>query len=135
MEWAFQAALYARLTGDAGLFALGVTVVDDVPQGEDADPAAGYPMVTIGEMDVRDDGTKTSELWDVYLRVHTFSTSGSREQARAIQARLKELLHRASFPIEGYRLVMIRRERSSLARDPDRKRHGVCEYRALIEPI
>lgn len=135
MEWALQTALFARLSADPDLIALGASVSDDLPQGDDDDPSTGFPHVTIGEMDVRDIGTKATDLFDVILRLHTFSAKSSRKEARAIQARLFELLHKAEFPVPGFNLVSIRRETSDLDRDPDRKRHGVCEFRVIIEPL
>ncbi|TCP43934.1 DUF3168 domain-containing protein [Rhodovulum marinum] len=134
-EFALQTALFERLSGDAALAGLGVTVCDAPAQGEDGDAAAAFPRVAIGEMDVRDVGTKGSDLFDVIVRVHTFSASGSHAEARAIQRRIFELLHRAAFAVPGHNLVMIRRERSTIDRDPDRLRHGLCEYRLLIEPL
>ncbi|MEM9523642.1 MAG: DUF3168 domain-containing protein [Pseudomonadota bacterium] len=134
MEDEFQTALFSLLSGDATLTTLGVTVSDTGPEGDGDDAEAIFPRVDLGEMDVRDDGSKDSDLWSVALMIHTFSAEPGNEEARAIQKRLKELLHRGSFAITGHRLVMMRRASSNLRRDPDGVRHGVCIFRALVEP-
>ncbi|MEL7513670.1 MAG: DUF3168 domain-containing protein [Pseudomonadota bacterium] len=135
MEWDLQQAVYTALAADAGLAALNVAIHDVAPQSPDEGGGAGYPRISVGEMDVRDQGTKASDLFDVILRIHTYSASGSHREARRIQARLFAVLHRAKLPLAGHNLVSIRREASRLDRDPDDVRHGVCEFRILIEPL
>lgn len=138
MEWALQAAIYARLSGDATLDGLGVSIHDAAPQITAGETAAGFPRVEIGYLDAREDDTKTENGLDVIARIHTFSASGSMKEARDIQGRLFELLHRqhAALALDpAYSLTLLRRESSDLRRDPDNIFHGVCEFRALIETI
>lgn len=138
MEWALQAGIYARLAGDATLAGLGVTVHDVAPQIEGGDIAAAFPRVDIGYLDAREWDTKTENGLDVLLRIHTFSASGSNKEARQVQGRIYELLHRKQADIvidPAYSLTLIRRDSSDLEPESDRIFHGVCEYRALIEAL
>lgn len=138
IEWEFQKAIYARLSGDATLAGLGVAVVDISGQPDPGDPEAAFPRVEIGYQDAREWDTKTETGLDLLLRIHTYSASGSMREPREIQGRIYELLHRdpagLSLPA-GLRLVLLVRESSFVDRDPDRVLHGVCEYRALIEAL
>ncbi len=138
MEWALQAAIYARLSGDIELDGLGVSIHDAAPQVAAGDPAAPFPRVEIGYLDAREWDTKTENGLDVILRIHSFSASGSMKEAREIQGRIYELLHRqhAALALDpAYSLTLLRRDSSDLDRDPDKIFHGVCEYRALIETL
>jgi len=138
MEWALQAAIFARLSGDAELAALGVSIHDSAPQIEYGDTAAAFPRIEIGYLDAREWDTKTDNGLDIILRINVFSASGSMQEARQIQGRIYQLLHRRQAEIAldpSYSLVLIRRDDSDLDKDPHRIRHGVCEYRALIEEL
>lgn len=131
--FALQKALFARLSQDPDLIALGVAVYDVAPQGADGNAEAAFPYLLIGEMDVRDAGTQSSDLFDVMIRLHSFSASGAFSDTRAIQLRAFNLLHRKTFAVEGHHLIMCRRNISSIDRDPDGIVHGVCDYRVLVE--
>ncbi|MDW4550882.1 DUF3168 domain-containing protein [Defluviimonas sp. D31] len=135
MEWQFQVAIAARLGADPVLAGLGVAVYDVAPTNLEGEPERAYPCVEIGHIDARDAGTRSSEGLDLLVRINTFSATGSFREAREIQGRLFEILHRkqSEIAVAGSHLILIRRDGSEVDRDPDGIMHGVCEYRALIE--
>lgn len=135
MEWGLQQAVFSALSDDPDLAALGVKIYDAAPQSPDEGGGAGFPRIDIGEMDIRDVGTKTSDLFDVILRIHTYSASGAHREARHIQAGIFKVLHRARLAVPGHNVISILRAASRLDRDPHDIRHGVCEFRILIEPL
>lgn len=138
MEIEFLKAVFARLDGDPALAGLGVELADISAQVGDADPAQSFPRVNIGHLDAREWDTADGNGLDVLLRIHTFSSSGSTMEARQIQGRIYELLHRRQSDLTvdpAYSLTLIRRDASDLIRESNKILHGVCEYRALIHAI
>lgn len=127
---AFQMALYERLAAAPGL--VGITIADMVKQAEDGRPASGLPAIEIGDFDVLDWGTASGEGDNIAFRLHVWMPRGSLYDLRAVQGVCKDLLHRqqAAFTLPHGRVVMIRRDRSTVLQ---KDRHGVCDYRALID--
>ena len=136
VEVDFQQAIYARLTDQIvglGLPTLGV--YDIAPEG------SAFPYVTIGVADFRIFDAQISFNFDVLMRIHTWSRSGSMLEPKQIQGQVYDALHdhtllmpRFGEPAEtDWLCFSLLRESSAILRDADQTFHGVCEYRALIQ--
>jgi len=133
VEFALQTALFEGLSGSAELSALGVSIYDVPPQSEDGEPAGDFPQIAMGRMISIPLDTSSRVGFDVVIRIHTRSATGSLKECREIQAHIYKLLHREPLAVAGFNMFSLRRESSDCDRDPDRIIHGVCEFRALIE--
>jgi hypothetical protein len=126
-ETAVQKAIYDALV------AIPLRVYDAAPQAADGGSAATFPYVEAGEISFTELDDKSVNGFDFVARIHTRSRSGSMAEAKTIQGQIYAALHYADFPIAGQRLILLRRENSTIMRAPDKSFHGVCEYRGLIE--
>ena len=134
-EMALQQSLYDLLSSDAVLSGLGVTVHERLLPEENGDPHATFPVVLVGEIVANQWDTNSHMGFDVVVRLHTWSTKSAKQECRAIQAQIYQILHRQTFAIAGFNLVLIQREGSTCDDDPSRYIHGVCEFRALIQEM
>ena len=132
VKQAFQTALYSTLTANAPLMAAISDVFDVRPQVEDGGDDANFPFVTIGAILDANDDTKTELAFDVVVRIHTFSRSGSMAEARNIQGLLYSALHRNEPAMSGHTVVSLTRQGSETFHNDDNFQ-GVCEYHALIQ--
>jgi hypothetical protein len=126
-EFEIQKALFQALTG------LGLTVYDAAPQAADGGSLAGWPYVEVGFISLAAFDTANSTGFDGVARIHTRSKTGSMAQAKDIQGRIYERLHRGALAVTGYLTVTIQRELTRCDRMPDGSFHGVCEYRLLLD--
>ena len=127
--------LYDLLNGDAPLMAVVTAIVDVKPQaGDSGDPALG-PWVQFGRMDFTEDNTSTESGFDVFLRLHIWSTSLGEKQTLDVQDSIYAAVHRqdASMSITGHSVLLIDRVGSDVEdRDAQGWWHGVDEYRVLV---
>jgi hypothetical protein len=129
-ETAVQGAVYARLGGSS----LGVNgIYDTAPQAADGGDTSAFPYVTMGRMIFTESDTWETTGFAAQIRIHTFSRSGSMLEARTIQGKIYDALHKSELTVSGFNNVSLLREDSDCFADQDGKIHGVCEYRALIE--
>lgn len=122
-----QAAVYAALSGAS--VASG-RVYDRVPE------TAAFPYVTIGDEQVVDDSSDCQKGWEVFLDIHCWSrpSAGSKAEVKALAASVVDVVE-AITTISGFTLVQILHETSRFLRDPDGlTEHGICTFRALIDP-
>jgi Protein of unknown function (DUF3168) len=130
--FALQAAVFARLQGDAGLTAMlgGPRVYDDVPVRAD------FPYLTFGQSIERDWSTATDDGKEHTLTVHVWSRAAGRKESDDILELVRGLLHTAALTLSGHRLINLRHEMTEVRRDPDGETfHGIARFRAVTEPV
>lgn len=130
-EFDIQAAIYSALSGSAELTALGPAIVDFGPTAEDGSTV--YPYVTVGDILLGEFDTDDTNGFDVELRVHTWTNTGSAKLAKQIQGAIYGALHKADIEVPGFNLINIYREDSDVMKSSSGAHHGVCEYRALAD--
>ncbi len=123
---AIQKALYKQLQ------VLGVPVHDAAPQAKDGGSDAGFPYVVIGAIVPAKWDTARETGFEVAMRIHTWSRSNAMLEAKGLQVKIYEALHRQEFPIDGFTVVLCDRETTSCERSPDRGFHGICTYRCVV---
>lgn len=124
-----QAAIYARLTGDATLTGLVTGVFDDVPEKQ------AHPYVVLGE------AIETPRNWhggfgrEVVETLHVWSRSRGFSQGLAIAQRITTLLDHQPMTLAGGHLVVsVRHELTQTLRDPDPEiRHLPVRFRLTTE--
>jgi hypothetical protein len=126
-EFDTQSALYTALT------ALGLRVYDSAPQVADGGAVAVFPYVEVGAIILAYWDTKSEAGFDVAIRIHTRSRSGSMKEAKDIQGQIYDRLHRGALVVTGYGTIDLYRETSDVMRASDNSFHGVCEYRGMLE--
>lgn len=131
-SFALQKALFAKLTGDAGMLALlgGPRVYDEVPL------RAEFPFVTFGQTIERDWSTGTEPGQEHTITLHVWSRGRGRKEADEILSAAGTALHDQALTLTGYRLVNLRHEFTDARRDTDGETfHGLSRYRAVTEPL
>lgn len=135
MAWTpreLQKALFTELTGASALTTLlgGSYIYDHVPQEHD------FPFVVIGEADLTDRGSHTTEGFTADLTVHSWVRSKGRKDLHLIMEQIDTALHNVSISVSGHNLLTLRREFNNTLVEPDGVTyHGVQTFRALIEQI
>lgn len=129
-----QAALYARLSGDATLTGLlghraGQNgVYDDVPEN------ALYPHVVIGEAIETPDGAHDRFGAQVVVTIHVWVEARGFKTAYPIVRRLRALLDEQPLPITGHHTVSVRWEFTQTLGDPNPElRHLPVRFRITTE--
>ncbi|MFJ6019781.1 DUF3168 domain-containing protein [Nocardiopsis alba] len=110
-----QDAIYARLTEDGELRALGVVVYDFVPEG------AGYPYVVVGDAMETSTGTHGRYGWTLVFTVHVWSDYRGNSEVSAIADRVVALLHLQPLAIAGHQHISTRSEFRQTLRNPAEK--------------
>jgi hypothetical protein len=130
---ALQNGLYQKLENDAELMAMIVGIYDNPTQVPDPDDNSQFPFITISDAvltpwdDDHDEGT------DATFTVHVWSRASHALEAKAIQDRVKRILHRQKLPILGNLTVGMDYVRSDVQRDADGfTRHGVQDFRIIF---
>lgn len=130
-SFALQAAIVAALSANVPLRALIGTparVYDDPPRN------TSFPYVTLGHGTLAAWDTASDQGHAHTLLINAWSRQGGRKEAKAILAGIYDVLHNASLPLSGNRLVLLRFEFADIFRDSDGETmHGVARYRALTE--
>jgi len=128
-----QAAVYARLAGDAGLSALVGAAVYDAPL-EAAPEAVVTEYVTLGEERVRDNGTKTSDGAIHDFQVIVQSGRDGFEGAKRVAAAVCDALIEAPLALARGHLVDLRFVSARAERGPAPvKRRIALRFRATID--
>ena len=136
-ERALAAALLSRLRADAGLSAAGIG-----PRVHDQPPAdPGYPYLVLGRSDARpfgggDGEGAPDEGLEVTLTLTCVSRFQGTEEAKAVNAAMRDCLHDAAFALTDWRLANLRVMFSDVFRAADwRSTCGVVRLRAVVEPM
>ena len=123
-----QKSLYAALTADAALSAMITGVFDKVPEG------TAYPYVTLGNMTIRQNSTKTTHSLAIQATLSVFSRAAGRKEAAAIMDRIHTLLHQASLSVTGHTLILLRFAESSITLEADGMTYrGTLRFNAITE--
>ena len=127
---ALQEAVFARLSGDAGLTGLlgGLYIFDGPPRN------AAAPYVHLGELDARDWSTGSDTGWEIRFALVVWSREAGRSQGLAVADRARALLEDANLTISGFRLVSLRHLSTETARaEKPEGRRVVVRFRAVVE--
>ena len=130
--FALQAAIHARLAGDAALTALvGAGRVHDGPPR-----AAALPFVTFGRWRVRPLDSVDGAAHEHRLELLVRSGAGGRREASAIAERAVAALAEAPLSPDGHRVVSLSlTERSSGEARDRRSFEAVAVLRVVTEPV
>ncbi|WEZ83990.1 DUF3168 domain-containing protein [Rhizobium sp. 32-5/1] len=127
---ALQAAIYARLTGDAAL----TTLIGAVGVHDRLLIAPARPYVRIANIETRDWSTASEPGEEHLLTLEARSGEGGNRVVQEIAARIRVLLDDAALALTGAVLVNLRHQKTRTGRDAKGKGH-VAEmvFRALTE--
>lgn len=125
-EFELQKAVYTVLNG------IGLRVYDSAPQAADGASTGTFPYVEIGAIILSQNDTFTENAFDIVMRVHTRSRSGSMAEAKNIQGQIYAALHRQRPAVTGFTVLDLWRDSSEVMRASDGSFHGVCEYRGQM---
>ena len=121
-----QRAIYAKLTGDAGVMSIAVGVFSDPEQAEDSGSNDPFPYVTIGGDDLDAWDTKTTIGTEATCQVDVWSRKNSSLQAKDLQSAIKSALHYQPLTITDAQHVMTMQTTSGVTDDPDGEtKHGI----------
>jgi hypothetical protein len=123
---AIQVAVFARLSADAPLAALGATVVDDTD-------GATYPYVSIGEGTETADNAHDRFGRDSTITMHVWSSEKGFQQANRITNRIVQLMDHQPLTVEGHTVIAIRSLTITRMRDPREPfvRHVAVPFRVV----
>ena len=133
-----QAAIFAALAGDDQLTAILGTdtrttpprakVYDTIPSGTPA------PYVVIGDETAIDAGASLKDGQEHTLTLHVWTEDQSSRSCKAIQARVRAVLHEARLTLSAGRCTLVRQDYKDTSRDPDGVSwHGVMRFRARTQ--
>lgn len=124
-----QAALARRLTQDLAVRALVAgRVFDRVP------PRPSFPYVTLGDVEVIDDGHSCGEASEVVLTVHGWSRAVGAIEVKRLGAAIRAALA-APLEIDGHAVVEQTHRSTRYVRDPDGlTEHAIVQIVLLTEP-
>ena len=128
---ALQAAIVAKLKGDAPLVALlngRQAIFDQTPEGE------AYPYVRVGDHLSIPDNDLTSYGRQITETLHVWTKARSNGPGQDIAARITALLDHqvGALELDGHRIVSIRCEFDQALTDPDPQiRHHVLRFRVI----
>ncbi len=125
-----QTAVFARLSGDAGLTGLlgGGKIHDQTPAH------VAFPYVTFGPAGVADWSTATERGSQHVFTLHAWSNRPGKKEMLGIMARVATLLDDAALALATHHLVALRLVSSDIRFDEDQAVHrGEMRFRAMIE--
>lgn len=128
-SFALQAAIHARLSGDADLMEAVNGVFDHVPK------SAALPYLLLGAVTAVPWSSKTFSGQRHRLTVSVFSEAKGDREIKMLADLVHGLLDRAAFPLEGHRLVALDFETLQTLRDPDGVRQAQLRFAALTHPL
>jgi len=132
-ERSLQGALLTYLRGEASLEPL----LGTPPRVYDEPPAAPeHPYVTLSRAQARVWGGLDGEGLEHALTLTVVSRFGGTEEAKAVVAALRELLHEAALTLQDHKLVNLRATFADTFRAADwRFTYAILRLRAVTEPI
>lgn len=133
-SYGLQVGLYNALVANTPLMALITGVYDNPVQAADSGAAAAFPYVTIGDDDITPWDTDTETGSQASVNIHTWSRARNLLETKLIQQAIYNVLHRSTFAITGYTVVMIDLQSQGATRDPDGITiHGVQTLNIIFE--
>ena len=125
-----QKSVFSALNGasitDAGGSAI-TGVFDDVPQD------TAYPYIVIGEETASNISTKTLDMHEHTLTIHTWSQYRGRKEIKVIMEQIYDTLNNASLSVSGGQAVNMKQEFLRTLVDADGiTRHGIMRFRAVV---
>ena len=127
-EWELQKAVYAKLTGDAGLMNKVTGVYDHVPQG------AVFPYIALWEMHSKDRSNVSETLTQLRIKLAVYARERGSKTVFDIMAVVKTLLHQAALSVTGYTLHSCCFSESELQQLPDGLTYsGKMEFSVYLE--
>jgi hypothetical protein len=132
-ERALQGAILDYLRGQASLEPL----LGTPPRVYDEPPTAPeHPYATLSRAQARVWGGLDGEGLEHTLTLTVVSRFGGTEEAKAVVAALRELLHEADLALQDHRLVNLRASFADVFRAADwRFAYGILRLRAVTEPL
>jgi hypothetical protein len=126
-----QKAVFAALTGDAGL----VSLLGGEPRVYDHTPAnVAFPYITFGRTSGLDWDTGTEKGQEHLFTLHIWSNAKGKAESLALIEAIRTRLHDAPLTLTGYALVNLRQEFSESRFDEDLAvYHGLVRFRAVTE--
>jgi hypothetical protein len=127
-ELELQGAIYATLSADVDLVALGSGVYDIVPRD------APLPYVTIGPMFSGEQDADCIDTSLIDIQIDCWSQSVGFPEVKQIAHAVRRCLHDADLDLPTNGLVMIEHSQSRFFRDPDGlTSHAAVEFVATVE--
>lgn len=124
-----QKAIVATLKGNAPVASLiGARIYDHVPD------KASYPYVTYGADQSLQDDADCVAGFEVFVTIDVWSAGVGQPEMKRIAGAVRAALHNAELALDEHSLVLIEHRQTRYLDDPDKQlRHGVVEFRALVE--
>ena len=120
-----QKKIYKALSG-----VISCPVYDNAPQG------SSFPYVTIGEANLTDNDTDSSQSVYISYVIHTWSRADGRKEAKTIMGEIYNALHLTKFSESGYSFTENYFLSSDSFVETDGKtRHGVQTFKLTMEII
>lgn len=127
-SFSVRAALFSRLDSQVT-----PPIYSYVPQN------SAYPYVRIGDISATTQDTKTTEMQEYSVTIHTFSKDkASSAEIEQLQASIYAAIHNYALAVSGYNVVLLRQESMQVFQqgEPnDRYWHGVQNYRIMVEDV
>lgn len=129
---ALQAAVFARLSGDAAL----VATLGDGGIHDRLLEGAKHPYLRLAGIESRDWSTASEPGEEHAMTIEARGPEGGNLAVQELAGRVLALLHDAGLPLAGHHLVNLRHEATRTARDGDVRGHvAVMRFRAVTEPM
>lgn len=122
-----QKTIYAALTGNATLMA-SVNGVFDHPND-----SAALPIVTIGESDSTDAGTKTEDLIDHVTIINVWHDGLNFSAVKLIQDKIRDVLHRQTLSAAAGTVVYCFEEYREVIPENDGETRGIQRFKILYQ--
>lgn len=101
-----------------------------------APDGTAYPFLTIGDDDVDESGTKTTDGWDVTTEIQIWSQQKAYKEVKDLAELVRLALHDQTFTQDGHRLYMIKETtRSYFPEEKGLGRRCVMEFNVSVEPV
>ena len=111
-------------------------IYDHVPQPESGKGDDWFPYVVIGEDDINQWDTDTSDGYDLELMVHVWDRSLGRLPTKEMQSAIHKALHRHKLALTDADTVFCHFQFGQTLMDPDGKtRHGIQRFRLVIDNV
>ena len=115
----------ANITDAAGSAITGV--FDDVPEG------TAYPYIVVGEESSNNISTKSLDMHEHTLTIHTWSQYRGLKEIKVIMKQIYDNLNDVSLNVTGGQAVNMKQEFLTTLVDADGiTRHGIMRFRAVV---
>lgn len=134
-QFRVQEAVFNKLSAAPAITSTVADRIYDSPPDE-----AEGRFLTIGDLTVADDSTKSTTYFDVTLVVHSWAQGESKVPVLEIMLAVVQTLDAADLEISGspanFRVVSCAWQSSGVSRDPNgRDWHGTQRFRLLVEEL